>query len=82
MISYFMIHKGHIWDSIFMTQFDLAYSIATENHGILTAAKARRNGLPYGSKPAARSTFCISAASTSRGWRPLFAASAAATPAP
>ncbi len=28
-----------------MTQFDLAYSIATENHGILTAAEARRNGI-------------------------------------
>ena len=28
-----------------MNQFNLAYSIATENHGILTAAEARRNGI-------------------------------------
>jgi predicted transcriptional regulator of viral defense system len=28
-----------------MTQFDLAYSIATENHGILTASEAKRNGI-------------------------------------
>ena len=28
-----------------MNQFELAYSIATENHGILTAAEARRNGI-------------------------------------
>ena len=27
-----------------MKQFDLAYSIATENHGILTASEARMNG--------------------------------------
>ena len=28
-----------------MKLFDLAYSIATENHGILTAAEARANGI-------------------------------------
>lgn len=39
-----MPKQGHLW-YYFDMHFDTAYSISTENHGILTAFEARKNGI-------------------------------------
>ena len=44
-LPYALTKQGHLWYYFDMSFFDTAYSISTENHGILTASEARENGI-------------------------------------